>query len=86
MQQQLVQQQQQQQQRAATVDAAAATAATYYNAADDSEPRINDGTATLPDANASYEYAAEGNAVCARPRKWDRPKFRCGLSCTIRNE
>ena len=45
----------------ATVDAAAAT---YYNAADDSEPRINDGTAILPDANARYEYAAADNAVC----------------------
>ena len=50
----------------ATVDAAAA-AATYYNAADDSEPPIHDGTAILPDANASYEYAAADNAVCARP-------------------
>jgi hypothetical protein len=49
----------------ATVDAAAA--ATYYNAADDSEPRINDGTAILPDANARYEYAAADNAVYARP-------------------
>jgi hypothetical protein len=36
----------------ATVDAAAAT---YYNTADDSEPRINDGSVILPEAKTSYE-------------------------------